>query len=71
MMMIMYGRNDDDDGDLDVVAHLFQQLVLFHDRYEDDDDDVAHLLKQLVLPPLTFGLKSVERLPDVVDLVFH
>ena len=45
-----YGRNDDDDGDVDVVAHL---------------------LKQLVLPPLTFGLKPVERLPDVVDLVFH
>ena len=39
-----------------------------HDKGSFDD---AHLLKQLVLPPLTFGLKSVERLPDVVDLVFH
>ena len=73
MKMIMYGRNDDDDGDVDVVAHLLQQqLVLFDDRDEDDQQHVvAHLLKQLVLPPLTFGLKPVERLPDVVDLVFH
>ena len=69
----MYGRNDDDDGDVDVVAHLLRQLVLFDDRDEDDDQkhDDAHLFKQLVLPPLTLGLKPVERLPDVVDLVFH
>ena len=60
-------QNSDHDGDHN--GHVDNHND--HHYHHDDHDHNNDLLQQLILPPLALGLESVQRLSDVVNLIFH